>query len=236
MAKVNTTLIKYSGKVDEVVHYTRFGRSYSRRVPKEYNDRRSEAQLKQRALFTARQKTASLMGMMLQRGLTKEAHAKGMTEANYFSRLNKDCFVYEEGRVRVDYERLVVGTGPLPVVVVMGCKVKKGLVEVSLYPNMEDSRAKGNDVVHIYAVGPKVGVCELVASTERRTTMVSFELPVVGVETKGRKVFYLYAIVEAASTARINTLSTAEKVVEWRHRNINRRVSQSVYVGCVTVR
>ena len=44
-----------------------------------------------RALFKARQATSALFGSILQRGLTKEAHENGMTEANYFSRLWYAC-------------------------------------------------------------------------------------------------------------------------------------------------
>ncbi|MCQ2344811.1 MAG: hypothetical protein MJ002_07875 [Paludibacteraceae bacterium] len=45
--------------------------------------------------------------------------------------------------------------------------------------------------------------------------------------------FYLYAIVESANTAYIPTLSADEKRVDKAHRNINRRVSPSVFIGAV---
>lgn len=86
MAKVKPSIIEYSGAVGREIHYTRFGRTYSRQLPAEYNDRKSEAQLRQRALFKARQATSALYGSILQRGLTKEAHENGMTEAWYAPR------------------------------------------------------------------------------------------------------------------------------------------------------
>ena len=43
MAKVKSSLVQYSGAVGREIHYTRFGRTYSRRLPAEYNDRKSEA-------------------------------------------------------------------------------------------------------------------------------------------------------------------------------------------------
>lgn len=115
MAKVNPILAQYSSAVGHELHYTRFGRTYSRQLPAEYNDRKSESQLRQRALFKARQATSAHYGSILQRGLTKEAHENGMTEANYFSRLNKDHFVYEDGTVRINYPALLLARGPLPV-------------------------------------------------------------------------------------------------------------------------
>lgn len=81
MAKVKPSIIEYTGTVGRVIHYTRFGKTYSRLLPAEYNDRKSEAQLRQRALFKARQHASSLFGTILQRGITKDAHAHGLTEA-----------------------------------------------------------------------------------------------------------------------------------------------------------
>jgi hypothetical protein len=46
--------------------------------------------------------------------------------------------------------------------------------------------------------------------------------------------YHLYAIVESASTAPIPTLSADEKKTNKLHRNINRRVSNSIYIGSIT--
>lgn len=82
MAKANPILAQYSSAVGHELHYTRFGRTYSRQLTAGYNDCKSEAQLRQRAIFKARQATSALPGSVRQRGLTKEAHENGMTEAN----------------------------------------------------------------------------------------------------------------------------------------------------------
>ena len=47
--------------------------------------------------------------------------------------------------------------------------------------------------------------------------------------------FHLYGIVEAANTACISTLSPDEKKADKSHRNINRRVSPSIFIGTITV-
>ena len=237
MAKVKPSLIEYSGAVGREVHYTRFGRTYSRQLPAEYNDRKSEAQLRQRALFKARQKTAALFGSILQRGLTQEAHENGMTEANYFSRLNKDCFVYDNGEVHIDYPALIVARGPLPEVEFTRCQANILHIELAFRPCLEDDKARPDDVVHIYAVSPQAEICQLVASVERKEGQVTFDLPYLSDEVDGSTTitFYLYAIVESSSTASTPTLSAAEKQRNKQHRNINRRVSKSVSVGVVTV-
>lgn len=235
MAKVKPSLIEYSGTVGREIHYTRFGRTYSRQLPTEYHDRKSEAQLRQRALFKARQKASALFGTILQRGLTKEAHSEGMTEANYFSRLNKDCFIYDNGVVRVNYPALLVSRGPLPEVNFTRCRAEELRVEVSFTPCLEDFKAMSDDVVHIYAVEPQVEICQLMASVLRRDGQAAFDLPDLSEETDAPLTYYLYAIVESASTAGIPTLSAAEKQRDKKHRNIYRRVSRSVFVGTVIV-
>lgn len=235
MAKVKPSIIEYIGTVGREIHYTRFGRTYSRQLPAEYNDRKSEAQLRQRALFKARQQASALYGTILQRGLTKEAHAHGMTEANYFSRLNKEQFVYDNGIVHIYYPALLVASGPLPEVYIDNYHADGLQVEITFRPNLDDDKARIDDVVHFYAVSPQAEICMLMASVSRQDGHAAFVLPDVSDEVRGRTpiVFYLYAIVEAASTASTPTLSAAEKQQNKKYRNINRRVSRSVFVGSV---
>lgn len=256
MAKVKPSIVEYSGTVGREIHYTRFGRTYSRQLPAEYNDRKSEAQLRQRALFKARQQTSALYGTILQRGLTKEAHAHGMTEANYFSRLNKEQFVYDNGIVHINYSALLVAVGPLPEVYIDIFHADGFQVEITFRPNLDAGKARPDDVVHFFAVSPRAEICMLMASVSRQDGRAAFTLPDVSDEMateyisesmkkRSKKtdalthsthtlIFYLYAIVEAASTADIPTLSAAEKQQNKKHRNINRRVSRSVFVGSVT--
>lgn len=237
MAKVKPSIIEYTGTVGREIHYTRFGRTYSRQLPAEYNDRKSEAQLRQRALFKARQQTSALYGTILQRGLTKEAHAHGMTEANYFSRLNKEQFVYDDGVVHINYPALIVASGPLPEVYISRCHANGLQVEIDFRQNLDADKARPDDVVHFYAVSPQAEICMLMASVSRQDGHAAFVLPDVTDEVEGRApiLFYLYAIVEAASTASMPTLSAAEKQQNKKHRNINRKVSRSVFVGSITI-
>lgn len=237
MAKVKPSIIEYTGTVGREIHYTRFGRTYSRQLPAEYNDRKSEAQLRQRALFKSRQQTSALYGTILQRGLTKEAHAHGMTEANYFSRLNKEQFVYDNGIVHINYPALIVASGPLPEVYITRCHANGLQVEITFLPNLDADKARPDDVVHFYAVSPKAEICMLMASVSRQDGRAAFILPDASDEEEGHApiLFYLYAIVEAASTASTPTLSAAEKQQNKQHRNINREVSRSVFVGSITI-
>ena len=243
MAKVKPSIIEESGAIGDRVYYTRFGKTFSRRRPTQINDQKSEAQLRQRALFKAMQHTSSLLGSVIQRGLAKEAHKNGHVENNEFANLNKQCFVYENGTVHIDYPRLLLSTGLVGRVEFLprnrGKQRKISAdghhVELRFDPCMDPSHTRPDDVVHIYAVEFHVEVCELVASVERQSGCIAFDLPDISDETSNPIVFHLYAIVEAANTACIPILSPDEKRTDKNHRNIDRRVSSSIFIGTVTV-
>jgi len=158
-----------------------------------------------------------------------------MTEANYFSRPNKDHFVYEDSTVRINYPALLVARGSLPVVEFTSCRSDGLHVELAFRPCLDDHKARPDDVVHIYAVSPQVEICQLVASVWRQDGQTTFDLPDPSKETATPVIFYLCAIVEAATTACIPTLSAAEKQTNKQHRNINRHVSLSIFIGTITV-
>lgn len=235
MAKVKPSIIVQSGTIGDRVFYTRFGKHFSRSKATSFNDNKSEAQLRQRALFKAMQHTSSILGSVIQRGLAKEAHAHGHVENNEFARINKQCFTYEDGTVHIDYPRLILSTGPIAPVGFTNCIVDGLHVKLQFDPCSSVDQAHPDDVVFIYAVEFQVEVCQLVACVERRAAGVAFDLPDLSEETANPIVFHLYAIVEAANTACISTLSPDEKKADKSHRNINRRVSPSIFVGTVTV-
>ena len=244
MAKVKPSIIEESGAIGDRVFYTRFGKTFSRRRPTQINDQKSEAQLRQRALFKAMQHTASILGSAIQRGLAKEAHSHGHVENNEFANLNKQYFIYDNGLVNIDYPRLLLSTGLIGRVEFLPRNRGKqrkvtadGLhVELKFDPCLGPSHTRPDDVVHICAVEYNVEVCELVASVERQSGCVTFDLPDLSDETSNPIVFHLYAIVEAANTACTPTLSADEKKSNKSHRNIDRRVSPSIFIGTVVLK
>lgn len=235
MAKVKPSIIEQTGTIGDRVYYTRFGKQFSRSKAKSFNDNKSEAQLRQRALFKAMQHTSSILGSVIQRGLAKEAHAHGHVENNEFAKINKQCFTFAEGTVHIDYPRLILSTGPITRVDFTNCHVDGLHVELQFEPCSRFDYAKPDDVVFIYAVEFQTEVCQLVACVERRAAGVAFDLPDLSEETDKPITFHLYAIVEAANTACISTLSPDEKKVDKNHRNINRRVSPSIFIGAITL-
>lgn len=205
MAKVKPSIIEESGSIGDRVFYTRFGKTFSRRRPTQINDRQSEAQLRQRALFKAMQHTASLLGSAIQRGLAREAHSNGHVENNEFASLNKQCFVYEDGIVHIDYPRLLLSTGPVGRVDFTQCRVDGLHVELSFAPYMSASHTRPDDVVHIYAVEFQAEVCQLVASASRKEGCVAFDLPDLSddPDCESSPTFYLYAIVDEQNSSEV---------------------------------
>ena len=234
MAKVKPSLIEQTGTIGDRVFYTRFGKQFSRSKAKSFNDHKSEAQLRQRALFKAMQHTSSILGSVIQRGLAKEAHAHKHVENNEFARINKQCFTYADGTVHIDYPRLILSTGPVAIVDFTSRHVDGLHVELQFDTCSNVNHSNPDDVVFIYAVEFQLEVCHMVASVERRAAGVAFDLPDLSDETDKPITFHLYAIVEAANTACISTLSPDEKKADKNHRNINRRVSPSIYIGTFT--
>ena len=257
MAKTNPTLGPNSGKIGDLVYYTRFGKEFVRRKAETFTDCKSEAQLRQRAIFKATQQTAALYGSMLQRGLTKYAHSQGHTEANEFSRLNKECFTYADNKVTIDYPALQLAVGSLSTVTFTACHAEGLHITLTFDPNPSADKARPDDVVHIYAVSPQAEVCMLITSVERQSGQAAFTLPDLSDEIAitcekeptnkplnktnafthshiNAIHYHLYAIVEAANTAPIPTLSADEKKANKLHRNINRRVSNSIFIGTIT--
>ena len=235
MAKVRPSIIEQTGTIGDRVFYTRFGKLFSRSKATSFNDNKSEAQLRQRALFKAMQHTSSILGSVIQRGLAKEAHAHGHVENNEFARINKQCFTYADGTVHIDYPRLILSTGPIARVDFTNCHADGLHVELQFEPYIGANHANLDDVVFIYAVEFQVEVCQLVACVERRAACVAFDLPDLSDETDNPITYHLYAIVEAANTACVSTLSPDEKKADKNHRNINRRVSPSIFIGTITV-
>ena len=235
MAKVKPSIIEQTGTIGDRVYYTRFGKLFSRSKATAFNDNKSEAQQRQRALFKAMQHTSSILGSVIQRGLAKEAHAHGHVENNEFARINKQCFTYADGTVHIDYPRLILSTGPIARVDFTNCHADGLHVELQFEPYIGANHANLDDVVFIYAVEFQTEVCQLVACVERRAASVAFDLPDLSDETDNPITYHLYAIVEAANTACVSTLSPDEKKADKNHRNINRRVSPSIFIGTITV-
>lgn len=137
--------------------------------------------------------------------------------------------------VHIDYPRLILSTGPITRVDFTSCHVGGLHVELQYDPCSIFDYAKPDDVVFIYAVEFQTEVCQLEACAERRTANVAFDLPDLSEKTDKPINFHLYSIVEAANTACVATLSSDEKKSDKNHRNINRRVSPSIFIGAITL-
>ena len=69
------------------------------------------------------------------------------------------------------------------------------------------------------------------ATIDKGILTVTFDSHIYGGKAADTIIYHLYAIVESANTACIPTLSPDEKKSDKNHRNIDRRVSPSIYIG-----
>lgn len=103
----------FCGRVGTVIGYQWRGKWCMRAYPRYIHDARSPLQLRQREWFKLAVQMAGRLTGILRTGMRERSRRLHMTEGNYFISINKECFGLEEGRLTVDYERLVVSDGPV---------------------------------------------------------------------------------------------------------------------------
>ena len=171
MAKLEQGILgPFRGTVGTVIGYRWRDRWCMRARPSHYNDRRSEAQLRQRGRFKAMIQFASPATPLLRIGLRAWAAGHGLTEGNAFLRLNHEAF----GSGSVDYARLQFSRGHLPAV-----RLTAGAVGADGVATVEWSKEGGRneDRVHLYVYCPAAGRGLVAATVERGRRRARFLLP-----------------------------------------------------------
>ena len=102
----------YRGTVGTVIGYEWRGRWCLRARPLHVRNPRTAKQQSNRQLFKQMVDLASHMKFALRKGLRGVSLGMHVTECNLFVKRNKECFsLDEEGRMVVDWERLIVSEG-----------------------------------------------------------------------------------------------------------------------------
>ena len=186
----------FCGRVGTVIGYQWRGKWCMRSYPRKIHDRRSEAQLAQRDWFRRAVQFASRMTEALRVGLREVSRAQGMTEGNLFIALNKGLFSVAEGRLRVDFGRVMLADGPVaPVafgeVELIGTEGARA-VRVSFGRNPLHLPCDTADRVYLVAVCTEGLEGELSLPAYRRNGTLTFGLPA---RWEGREV-HLYGMVQ----------------------------------------
>ncbi len=167
-----------SGRIGNVISYQWRGRWCARTRPAVFHDARTPRQLEQRSRFRQTLHLASRLKQALQLGLRQVSLAHHMTECNYFMKVNNPCFTLEEGRLKVDYENLVVSEGPVAPVAFMAPELVDGrTLRIDFEKNPLHKRAQSDDRVYVLLHCPELDAFMLSLPVYRRTGTVAVELP-----------------------------------------------------------
>ena len=195
----------YRGSVGTVIGYQWRGRWCLRSRPRRVANPRTEAQQEHRKLFRDMVRLASRMLPALRKGLRAAAHEAHVTEGNLFVKMNKGCFTQDtllsqpqaathkgsarnatgiplpnlgEQRMMVDWENLIISTGPVaPVEFTVVELDDQGVLHARFEKNPLHLRASGDDEVRLYAFCPSLGQGCLSAAVYRRSKRVDMALP-----------------------------------------------------------
>ena len=203
----------FCGRVGTVIGYQWRGKWCMRSYPRHINDARSESQLRQREWFKLAVQLASRLTKTLRIGMRERSKRLHMTEGNYFISLNKGCFGMAEGRLVVDYARMVLSDGPVapvgfgsPTLVV---EPRRFSVMVDFSANPLGLAAEREDNVYLVAICEEEGAGVSASPSFRREGEVCLCLPA---SWEGKRV-HLYGFVQ----------------------DYTGEASVSQYLGCLTV-
>lgn len=178
----------FTGRFGNVVGYRWRGIMCVRSLPTQYRDARTPEQLQQRTLFKQVVCLASRARRVLKVGFKCVSLDAGMTESNYFMRINKRCFsVVADGSsgdtpsyhraLSVDYERLVLADGPVaPVDFDEVRLLDETTLSVDFVKNPQHRVANPDDLVYVAAYCPELGDFDLSTPVYRRSKSLTMSL------------------------------------------------------------
>ena len=115
----------YRGTVGTVIGYEWRGKWCLRSRPLRVRNPRTAKQQSNRMLFKQMVDLASHVRLALKKGLRGVSLGMYMTECNLFVKRNKECFSLDsEGRLSVDWERLVVSEGEVAAPMFVGVETR----------------------------------------------------------------------------------------------------------------
>ena len=171
----------FCGRVGTVIGYQWRGKWCMRSYPRHIHDARTPLQLEQRAWFKRAVGFASRLTEVLRTGLRERSKALHLTEGNLFVALNKQCLTLEEGRLKVDYENLVLSDGMVAPVgfgeLELTVTEERFRLKVDFEANPLHLPAQGGDKVFLAALCEVRNESILAAPVFRRNGTIAYTLP-----------------------------------------------------------
>ena len=167
----------YSGMVGNVIGYQWRGKWCIRVRPARYRDAKSAPQLEQRSRFRQTVAFAGKAKRILQIGLHKASAERGMTECNYFMRLNNRYITLQDGKLAIDYEQLLFSEGPVAPVAFNSVEmVGETTLRIGFEKNPLHRVTSPSDQVYVVLYFPELDQFYLPAPALRREKQIDIEL------------------------------------------------------------
>ena len=196
----------FSGRLGNVIGYNWRGRWCVRSLPADFKDARTDAQLRQRQLFSEMVRFAGRAKRVLALGLEAASRNVGVTSSNYFIRINKGCFAMQDGELAVDLPELRLSDGPVaPVAFDAPQLLDEATISIDFEKNPLHRNCSQDDSVFLVAYCPEYKDFDFSDATARRRKQVVLRLNEAWV---GKEVHLWGFVVDNA-----------------------RRASQSIYIG-----
>lgn len=175
MAKQQSGILDgYIGKVGTVVGYMWNGKYCTRAYVRNVKNPRTPAQVERRDIFRQEVQLAAKMRWAVATTMSDMAREVGLTAYNLFVHVNQPAFGSAEGRLTVDYGRLVLSMGDvLPVQV----ETMEWTADNVLSVRYDRGRGSGFDHVYLYVYVPDLETGFLAAPVYRRDKRIAVALP-----------------------------------------------------------
>ena len=179
MAKLSGSYMGgFRGKLGTAVGYQWKGMWCVRSLPSQVSNPRTEAQQEHRMLFKQEVQLAGQMRRALNIGLGLESDKCHMTALNLFVRANQQAFSLMEGKLQVDWERLVISAGPVaPVAFGVPAVTGGTTLDIDFERNPLHQRAEKYDSVYLYVYCPEKEKGYLSAPVYREARHIGVVLP-----------------------------------------------------------
>ncbi len=169
MAKIGDNIMGAGqGKIGDVVVYTMHGKSFMRSKPSKYTDRKSEAQLAQRA----RMQVATAFMTPFKELIRKTYAGEAVGRAPYHaakSQIMRNAVQGSYPDFSISMEEALLSKGPLPLPQQVSVSVQDDSLVVEWTNTEEDEKLRGRDTLLVIARNPKTGTAEYLFTGARRT-------------------------------------------------------------------
>ena len=169
MAKIGDNIMGAGqGKVGDVVIYTMHGKSFMRAKPSKYTDRKSEAQLAQRAKMQAVTGFMSPFKELIRKTYAGEAVGRAPYHAAK-SQIMQNAVQGAYPGFSINKKAALLSKGPLPVAQQVKVKLQDSALLVEWTNTSEGEKLHGRDTLLVVAQNPQTGEVEYLFTGVRRT-------------------------------------------------------------------